>query len=327
MNSAFSSCFYIHTRNVEKIVRWIVSNSKALLVILAGFAVLSPSAMAGGVSNGAASLSFSIRDDAGNMIQSENVSGFVSVDPETGSVSTPAPGAALAGNWTWSTVDLVTGASLSQAVMHWHTDLKGTDDRWLSVVQLKATGNVDPFMSYSFSAKNNTALNQNYSFSYGETVVPPVAGDFSLYSDFGGSLTHGSISPIAQLTPTLGDLDGDSILEIQTLKLSTDGGLTFTNAGVDLGGVQTRVPTGTSVFGPFDDVITGNLGTINYWQFDVGFTLTPGRDAVGLTGFAELVATSNIPEPSTYALLISSLVFGAVVVRRRHRNREAFAVL
>lgn len=279
---------------------------------------LVTTADAGSASGTTSSLKFSINDDAGQSIGSQDLTDVLSFDPAAGTVSTPAPGAALTGNWSWSNTDLVTGETLSQQVLTWHTSERiSTNGPWVSVVQLKATGNVDPFLSYSFSAKNNTSLSQTFTFSYGESITPAIDGAYSVVSDFAGSLTHGSISPVAQMAPIFGDFDNDGLAEIQALKLSTDGGLTLVDAGVDLGTTQTRAAAGTMVFGPYSSSQNGDLGTVNYWQFDVGFTLTPGKDAVGISGYAEIVPSANIPEPSAYALLASGLVMGGVLLRRR----------
>ncbi len=241
---------------------------------------------------------------------------MVTYDESTGAVSTPTVGTPLTGNWSWSTVDFSDPSQpLATPALGWHTATQ-TNGVWDAVVQLKATGNVDPFMSYSFSAKNNTTANQTFTFSYGESIVPPVSGGYSIYSDLAGSLTHGQISPFAQIAPVLGDLDGDGISEIQTLKLSTDGGLTFLNAGVDLGAAQSLTPSGTTIFGPISDTVTGNLALVNYWQFDVAFTLTPGKDAAALSGYAEITA---IPEPATYGSLMGGFVFLGIMMRRRSR--------
>ncbi len=291
----------------------------ALTLVFASWATIAcvvPSALAGQAPDATRTLTFDIMDSAGHSMAEggPNLSDLVSYDPNTGAVSTPVVGTPLSGGWSWSTVDFTDPTKpLATPALSWHTATQ-TNGVWDGVVQLKATGNVDPFMSYSFSAKNNTTANQTYTFSYGESIVPPVSGGYSIYSDLAGSLTHGAISPFAQIAPVLGDFDGDGISEIQTLKLSTDGGLTFLNAGVDLGVGQSRTPPGTTIFGPISDTVTGNLALISYWQFDVAFTLTPGKDAAALSGYAEI---SAIPEPATYGYLMAGFVFFGIIVRRR----------
>lgn len=282
---------------------------------IALFSAVAPSVFAGAAANQTHALTFTINDADGQAIASQDVSDLVSYDPATGTLATPAPGAQLSGNWSWSTTNFTDpNTPLTTPVLSWHTDTKNADGSWASIVQFKATGNVDPFMSYSFSAKNNTGSTQSYSFSYGESIVPPVSGNYSIYSDIAGSLTHGTISPFAQISPVLGDFDGDGISEIQTLKLSTDGGATFFNAGVDVGPGLSRTPSGTSIFGPVSDTVASNLPLINYWEFEVGFTLTPGKDAAALSGFAEI---SLIPEPATYAGFMGAIVLFAASLRRR----------
>jgi len=297
------------------------STAKKAVFFLAVFAGFIQTAFAGGTSTATPSLKFAITDATGQPIQSQDISSIVSFDPTTGDLSTPAVGTPLTGNWSWSSTDLTTGQPLVLAVLQWHTDSRVNNldptSPWLSIVQLQATGNVDPFMSYSFAAKNNTTANQTFAFSYGESIVTPVASNYSINADVAGSLTHAAISPVAQLTPTLGDFDGDGIAEIQTLKLSTDNGLTFTNAGVDVGPTQSRTPTGTLPFGTYSDAKIGSLASVNYWQFDVAFSLTPNKDAASLSGSADIESLSNIPEPSTYALLVSTVALGAVLLRRR----------
>ena len=292
-------------------------NALSFLLVCSG---LAQAAFAGPASSQTHSLIFSISDNAGQVIETQDVSGLLSdFNSSTGDLSTVPVGAPLAGNWSWSNIDATNGQILAQKVLTWHSDATTADGTWQSIVQLKATGNVDPFMSYSFSAKNNTSLNQNFNFSYGESITPPLSGNYSIYSDVAGSLTHGAISPIAQLTPTLGDLDGDGLSEIQTLKLSTNGGVTLFDAGVDVGLAQSRAPVGTTVFGPTSDTTSVNLSTpVDFWQFDVGFTLTPGKDAAALSGFAEITALSAIPEPSTYAALMGGMILlGVALLRRR----------
>lgn len=273
-----------------------------------------PKAAAGAAAAESHALSLTISGTS----EAPNLTGVVSYDAATGALSTPvydaaAPTAPDGWAWSWTNFADLT-KPLDTPVLSWHTSTQ-TNGVWDSVVQLKAAGNVDPFLSYSFAAKNNTTANQTFSFSYGESIVPPVNGAYSIYADIAGSLTHAGITSTALLTPTLGDLDGDGIIEIQTLKLSTDGGVTFLNAGVDVGQAQSWALLGTTGFSTVSDTITGNLSSINYWQFDVSFTLTPGHDAAALSGFALI---TPIPEPTTYAVTIgAAALFGAWLRRRR----------
>ena len=308
MNSASPSRFFFPTR--------------IAISCLLACAGLAQAAFAGAATSATPFLNFTIRDDSGNVIESQNVSGLVAFNSSTGDLSTVPVGTSLKNwsNWSWSDIDAVTGQTMTNKVLTWKSATTTADGSEQSIVQLKANGNVDPFMNYSFSAKNNTSLNQNFTFSYGESIVPPVAGNHTIYADIGGSLTRGASGSIPTITPTLGDLDGDGISEIQTLKLSTNGGITLFDAGVDVGLAQSNsTPTNTVPFGTYSDTKTITLSSaVDYWQFDVGFTLTPNKDAVALSGSAELTSLTPIPEPSTYAALMGvSMLLGVAVIRRR----------
>lgn len=268
---------------------------------------------------------FSIRDEAGQLIESQDVSGLLSnYDSSTGDLSTvpvgTAPGSlpGVVGNWGWSNIDVTNDQVMDQKILTWQSIATTTTANGLvaqSTVQLKANGNIDPTMTYSFSAKNNTAVNQTFTFSYGESIVPPVSGNYFINADIAGSVTRGNTTQNAQITPVLGDFDGDGISEIQTLKLSTDGGLTFLNAGVDVGTAHTSAFK-TNPFGTDYAEAYGNLSSINYWQFDVAFSLTPNKDATALSGSAEI---SAIPEPSTSAIMLGVASLALVVRCRRPR--------
>ena len=251
-------------------------------------------------------LEFTIRNDQGEVIADQKIGNLLSVyDQASGDLSTIAFGTAPVTKgvtgWGWSTVD-VTGATDSpiQSSLTWNSSNAS--------VQLKATGNVDPTMTYSFAAKNNTLTNQTYTFSYGESILPSIAGDYFVNADIAGSVTRGNLTQDAQITPTF--------TKIQTLRLSTDGGFTFLNAGVDVGTTHTS-SFKTNPFGTEYAEAYGNLSDINYWQFDVSFILTPNKDAAALSGSAEIIA---IPEPATYAGLMGGLTLVGAMLRRRQKR-------
>ncbi len=299
----------------------LISTTRHLLACLLISSGLAQAAFAGAAASATPYLNFTIRDDTGNVIESQNVSGLVAFDSSTGDLNTVPVGTSLKNwsNWSWSDIDAVTGQTMTNKILTWISETPTTEGLAQSIVQLKAAGNVDPFMNYSFSAKNNTSQNQHFHFSYGESITPAVAGNQTIYADIGGSLTRGTCSSIPSITPTLGDLDSDGIQEIQTLKLSADGGITFFDAGVDVGLAQTNSSAANTVaFGTYSDLKTLNLSSaIDYWQFDVGFTLTPNKSAVALSGSAELTSLTPIPEPSSYTALIGGIALIGVMVRRR----------
>ncbi len=274
---------------------------------------VAQTALAGEAPSPARTLTFKISDERGNLLEQQDVTGLLSeYNASTGALSTKATGSLSSyAGWSWSTVDITTGQTMAKSLT-WKSTTTVDGIIPESTVQLKAAGNVDPFMSYSFAAKNNTGSIQHYSFSYGESIFPTLAGDYAVSSGLGISLTHGASLAGAQLSPAVSSA-------IQALSLSANGpGGPFTNAGVDLG-TAPFVYTGTSprthTFPTLIDQNTGNIGLIDYWQFDIGFDLTAGGDAVGMTGSADIVA---IPEPSTYAALLGGVtLLGVAFVRRR----------
>lgn len=315
MDSALSASLtfvpnYVFSAMTSDYFRRSVSTSRRAFSVAAVIFGFAQSVFAGGAADQTHTLKFSVRDDQGQLIQSEqDVSGIVAFDPVTGALNTPvydANAPAAPAGWAWSSTDLATGNQYATPqFLTWHNTTTKTNNVWDSFVQLKAAGNVDPVMTYSFSAKNNSAANQTYTFSYGESIVPTISGDYFVNADIAGSVTRGNLTQNAQITPKLS--------KIQTLRLSTDGGLTFLNAGVDVGTTHTS-SFKTNPFGTDYAEAYGNLSGINYWQFDVSFILTPNKDAAALSGSAEIIA---IPEPATYAGLMGGVTLLGAMMRRR----------
>lgn len=301
------------------------------LALLTGLAV---SALAGPLDSivGSHSLLLDITEEAGQH-WSVDFGQLFTVDQATGELRMPTAGSALpTDNWSWGTVSVynrATGQYEQRDALNWHSNERATSDStspWRSTVTLHAAGNLDPFMSYAYSVRNNTAATQNYVFIQGESVSPAVAGAYSLYADIAGSLTNAVASgtnpfgtPNAMFAPTSADQDGDGIAEIQVLQLSTDGGANFFNAGVDVGQGMEIFTTGTGSY-PFQSaLLDGSTGLpIDYWQLITGFSLTPGRDAVAVSGFVEITpASATIPEPTTYAALLGAGTLAIAMIRRR----------
>ena len=247
-------------------------------------------------------LGFTISDDQNNIIEEQKLGNLLSVyDEASGTLSTipygTNPATKGVAGWSWSSVDVTSGDTLPQSMLTWASGNAS--------VQLMAAGDVDPTMTYSFSAKNNSLTNQTYAFSYGEAIDPTISGNYFVNADIAGSVTRGNLTQNAQLSPTFS--------KIQTLRFSTDGGATFLNAGVDVGTTYTS-SLKTNPFGRDYAEAYGDLSGINYWQFDVSFTLTPNKDAAALSGSAELIA---IPEPSFYAGLMGAVTLMGAAYRRR----------
>jgi hypothetical protein len=159
-------------------------------------------------------------------------------------------------------------------------------------------------MAYGYSVKNNTAVTQTYTFSTGESIVPPVGTPAQVYAD---------------VSYTLANTDGSATLApvgsaVQSFMLSADGGMTFSNAGVDVGNAVTANTKGSSSWGPYSATAPSPGGTWNYMQIVSRFTLTPYKDVATISGTASI---TPIPEPESYAMLLAGLGMVGFMARRR----------
>lgn len=256
----------------------------------------------------------------------ENMTGLISYDAGTGNFAMlqGASGQIYQDGgpdhpdyWSWQ-VDATTGAGY----WNWHSaeTLSGATpttttaaDPWMTVARLtNVTGHGDPDLSYGFVAKNNTASTQNYTFTIGEAIVPPVGGANSIYADFGASLSNPSGNlTIAPAAPNAA---------IQQFMLSSDGGLNFVNAGVDVGTAHTTGTIGTSSYPIASATAAGPAGDWNYMQIVTSFTLSPDKDLAAVSGFASI---TPVPEPSAYGMLAAGLGLLGFMARRNRTGRHA----
>lgn len=257
----------------------------------------------------------------GGGVWSENVSGLLVLDAQDnfalrqGAATTGiyqngvfVDSASTAGNyWQWRN-------DTSGGYWNWHsTDVVDStkpvaaDNPWMSVMQLKSvSGHGDPDIAYAFSAFNNTASNQTYTFVVGEAILPTVNGANTVYSDISGGLTtrDGNVT----VTPS------GANVALQKFQLSADNGLTFVDAGVDVGPAASA--TGTVTYGPYSSpVSSGPVGSWNYIQLANTFVLTP-KDGTSFVGYASINA---VPEPTALAMLLAGMGLMAAMVRRRQR--------
>jgi hypothetical protein len=263
-----------------------------------------------------------------------NLTGLMGFNAQSGSLFLAAgqlasPVSDALGQWSLSSAGSLDldGSALASDRVKWHSweradGTTGTtsdaNNPWASVLTFTAAGNVDPFMSYGFTAKNNTATAQTYTFTMGEALVPAVAGAYSVQADVSGVIVNGSGLNVA-ITPVMADQDGDTMAELQVLRLSSDGGLTLVNAGVDVGQADSYSGTGGHVYGTFNSTKAG-AGNYNYWMLETQFTLTPGKDVASLAGYVEI---SPVPEPEQLAMLLSGLGLVGWAARRRANKRQS----
>jgi hypothetical protein len=256
-----------------------------------------------------------ISDDSGAPSVNLDLSGWVTFNQPTGQYALVQPGTSFGSSgWRWAQNATVpvpgTGESATQTVMRWADESRAT----VSILDL--AGKIDPMMTYSLAVKNNTAFTQTYTFVFGEAMVPAFSGPYTVFADVGVTLS--TSTPVATIAPV------GAAPKFQVLSLSDDGGATSFNAGVDVGGAYSRTTNGTGFFTEASAVVTGTTPlNLNYWLFTTSFTLTPGGDAVGISGFAEI---TPIPEPAAFALLAGCAVLAGVRLRRKTWKRTATAV-
>ena len=206
--------------------------------------------------------------------------------------------AAGIGSWNWHSAQTTSGATPVNTT---------ASDPWMSSLILSnAGGHGDPDLSYAFSAVNNNAINQTYTFSIGEAILPAVSSANDVYADIAGGLTAKG-SGTAIISPF------GTNSAIQKFELSSDNGLSFINAGVDVG--PTFSAKGTSSYGPFaSNTVAGPSGqTWNYMQLTSKFTLGANTRA-SLVGFASI---TPVPEPGSYAMVLAGLGLMGFMSRRR----------
>ena len=243
------------------------------------------------------------------MVQGDGTTGFFQNGAFVSAASTgahpdfwqwmPTNGAA-AGYWNWHSAQTLSGSTPAS------TD--GTNP-WMSSIQLQnVAGHGDPDLIYAVSANNNSALSQTYTFNVGEAIVPPVSTGNTTYADISGAMTSRS-GGAATITPV-------NASGIQQFQLSSDGGLTFVNAGVDVGPSASAV--GSSTYGLYSATnLNGPEGqTWNYMQLVSTFTLT-AKSAASLTGYASISSVTPVPEPLEGAMLLMGLAMLAPLARRR----------
>lgn len=202
-------------------------------------------------------------------------------------------------------------------VVPWHWVSEEGDEVWIDYGRLDP----DPSIAYGVSVIDFGApSNFNFTFS---TPIVPTSAPTSVNASIAAGLTDsaGSANGVS-ITPTLADMDGDGIAEIQIAEVNGP-----TNLGVDVGPAASYpllpppVPGANYVYqdsaGPQAGPGPGPYTTLS---INLAFQLSGGGDIAALTGFAEI---NTVPEPSTMTLggLVAVGVLAALVNRRRRGQR------
>jgi hypothetical protein len=182
----------------------------------------------------------------------------------------------------------------------------------------------DPTISYGISVIDFGAPS-SFTFSFQLPIGP--TSPTAVIASTSGSVTNGTDAgevTVTALPPLQGvPVDSDGIDELQVFTVSSDGGATLINVGLDLG-PTTSVPLGageSGIYGAFNEQGAGVGGPFNFMRVDVNFSLSGGGDIFTLNGSKILVTATAAPEPSTPILLGLGL-FGIGLVSWRQKRRQ-----
>lgn len=183
-------------------------------------------------------------------------------------------------------------------------------------VTLSAFLDPDPVILYAASVVDFGAPS-NFGFIFSMPIAPTAApGTVSHTHSSSTTVGSGGSTPVTALAPPAGiPVDGDLVAEIAVFTLSTNGGASYLNAGLDLSPSFVGASP-SDVQGPFNEgPVAGPAaaGSYDLMRVDLNFGMAGGNDAYTFNGQAEVVAT---PEPGT-ALLVGLGLAGLALSRRR----------
>jgi len=194
-----------------------------------------------------------------------------------------------------------------------------TDSQGNRVFDRATGGNVDPFMTYSYSVSNNTSGALAVSAYFTSAIIPAVNGQANTVSARASGILVDATGNGAALTYSPSTTSFQSFA-LSSLVNAPQGDASFVNAGVDVG-AQASIAAGTPGSVAFintvdSGVITGPLGVWNTMQMYTHFTLSGSGDIALVTGYGEI---NPVPEPSDLAFMLSGLVVTASMMARRRK--------
>jgi len=183
-------------------------------------------------------------------------------------------------------------------------------------ITLSALLDPDPQIVYAASVIDFGAPS-SFGFVFQQAIVPTPAPGSVSHSHSSSTTNGGGLdTPVGALPPPFGiPVDADGIPEISVYTVSTDGGGSFLNAGLDLSPSFTgAAPSDTQgAFNPAAIAGPAGAGFYDLMRIDINFSMDGGSDAYTFNGIAEVV-----PEPAT-ALLLGLGLAGLGVARRTRR--------
>lgn len=175
-------------------------------------------------------------------------------------------------------------------------------------IQIDATFDGDPFISFGITTTNFLAGPTTYSILFGTPIVP---GLYTTATSSGGvSVTAGA---------TNSSTVANSAVHPSFISGYGTNGPAATNLGVDIGTTPcTATTTTTCTYGPgsatFAPTFYDNLEAL------VTYTQSGANSVASWSGRVDLLSQSTVPEPATLVLLATGLLVVGGVARRKREN-------
>jgi hypothetical protein len=178
----------------------------------------------------------------------------------------------------------------------------------------------DPSILYDFNVTDFGAPS-NFASTFTQPIIPTAAPGLATHTLSGSNPSATlpvTMTPVPP--PVLVPVDGDLATEIAVYTLSTNGGITLLNVGLDLGPAFVAAPPG-AVYGAFAEGPVGGpaaVGLYNWMQVNLNFALDGNNHRFAGSGEATIVA-APAPEPSSLWTLGSGLALLGLRLRSRPR--------
>lgn len=191
----------------------------------------------------------------------------------------------------------------------------------ISIAAGDVNGNLDPFINYKISVKNNTPGLKTFQQVVTAPISPTISGLNQVRASVSGGTTDATGDGVSITPAPNRNQDANNGNELQLFLLNNSNNFSasgsYINAGVDVGGAETDGgPPNSFTYGAYaEGPIAGPLGSWNFMQTRTRFTLTGNGDSAVINGYANITA---VPEAKTYAMMLVGLgLIGFTVVRRR----------
>jgi hypothetical protein len=200
------------------------------------------------------------------------------------------------------------------------------DEQTVGISGVSMGGNVDPTLIWAFSAINTSSIARSFSAAFNAPLVPnwtagqviQAYGDvaYTLTAPNGGTINAVNFSDdIEGASAAVDDKTFGEYTVVNYFDLTTTGAPV--DKGVDVGFTFSKAAGGSVTSPVYSDTATFVApATLTTMSAVVAFSLTPNTSA-GLSG----MLVQSVPEPESYALVVSGLaVVGAMAARRRNNR-------